>query len=297
MLALYLVLIGAFLICAVFHFIVIYIRSEAFKKTTYHRITGNTYLQTIRDIGKLGEYKIYERLKSFEKTGGKFLFNLYIPKENGETTEIDAVLLTCKGIFVFESKNYSGWIFGSENQHYWTQTLPEGKGKSHKERFLNPIWQNKGHIKYLKALIDEEISIYSVIVFSERCTLKSIKTDSKDVCVIRRTDIENAVSQICRNVTVEMSDTQVNNIYEKLYPFSQVDDDIKKKHIDDILSENADSSADVHMADNFDETRFCPRCGAKLVLRQAKCGENKGNSFYGCSNFPKCRYIENIAEQ
>lgn len=38
----------------------------------------------------------------------------------------------------------------------------------------------------------------------------------------------------------------------------------------------------------------CPKCGAKLVLRKATKGSNAGRNFYGCSAFPKCRYIENI---
>ena len=38
----------------------------------------------------------------------------------------------------------------------------------------------------------------------------------------------------------------------------------------------------------------CPRCGAALILRTAKKGANAGNQFYGCTAFPKCRYIRNI---
>ena len=35
----------------------------------------------------------------------------------------------------------------------------------------------------------------------------------------------------------------------------------------------------------------CPQCGAKMVLRTAQKGEFKGQQFYGCSNFPKCRAV------
>ena len=42
------------------------------------------------------------------------------------------------------------------------------------------------------------------------------------------------------------------------------------------------------------EKLLCPRCGGQLILRTAKKGDNAGNQFYGCSNFPKCRYIQNI---
>ena len=40
----------------------------------------------------------------------------------------------------------------------------------------------------------------------------------------------------------------------------------------------------------------CPVCGGELVLRTARRGANTGKQFYGCSSFPRCRYILNIAE-
>ena len=38
----------------------------------------------------------------------------------------------------------------------------------------------------------------------------------------------------------------------------------------------------------------CPRCGSRLVLRQAHKGAYAGNKFYGCSSYPKCKYIKTI---
>lgn len=38
----------------------------------------------------------------------------------------------------------------------------------------------------------------------------------------------------------------------------------------------------------------CPKCGNHLVERQAKRGANVGNSFWGCSTFPKCRFTQDI---
>ena len=65
-------------------------------------------------------------VKLFGKKG-KMLRNVYIPKGNGETSEIDVLYISRKGIFVFESKNYSGWIFGKESDQYWTVSLPNGQ--------------------------------------------------------------------------------------------------------------------------------------------------------------------------
>lgn len=40
-----------------------------------------------------------------------------------------------------------------------------------------------------------------------------------------------------------------------------------------------------------DDIKACPQCGAALVERVSKRGKNQGNSFLGCSTYPKCRYV------
>ncbi len=110
----------------------------------------------------------------------KFLFNVYVPTSNNGTTEIDVILLHESGIYVFESKNYSGWIFGTETYQYWVQTLPMGRGATQKNRFYNPIWQNRTHIKYLRRFLnDYNPPFYSYVVFSNRCLLKDITLTTK----------------------------------------------------------------------------------------------------------------------
>ena len=37
--------------------------------------------------------------------------------------------------------------------------------------------------------------------------------------------------------------------------------------------------------------RACPKCGAEMVIRTAKRGDNAGNQFWGCSKFPQCRQM------
>lgn len=76
--------------------------------------------------GRRGEKLTEKELKMVRFFGrdGKTLRNVYIPKGNGRTSEIDVMYITEKGIFVFESKNYSGWIFGDEDGQYWTAMLP-----------------------------------------------------------------------------------------------------------------------------------------------------------------------------
>ena len=62
------------------------------------------------------------------------------------------------------------------------------------------------------------------------------------------------------------------------------------------LSNSADSKNEISDSKQSvsDDKLICPKCGSKLVLRTANKGENAGKQFYGCSNFPKCRFILNI---
>lgn len=215
--------------------IIVVIKVHAFNKTTYHKSTKNSYFGTIHDIGKNGEYQVFKQLKFLEAKGCKFLFNVYLPKDDGETTEIDVMLIAPKGIIVFESKNYSGWIFGNEKYKNWTQTLPQGKGKSRKEHFFNPIMQNNLHIKCLKNIIGEDYPIHSIIAFSERCTLKDITVYSKDIQVVKRNDIHAAVGKIFNPIENPIiSDDDIKRLYDVLYPYSQVSEETKQKHIQNI---------------------------------------------------------------
>jgi Nuclease-related domain len=158
--------------------------------------------------------------------------NLYLPKSSGETTEIDLIMLSEKGIYVFESKNYSGWIFGDEKNKNWTQTLQNKK----KNRFYNPIWQNKGHINALKAVsgIDKDNFYKSFIIFSERCTLKKINVTSSNVKVIKRTQLIRAIKEDMNNSPNLMIREEVDKLYFKLQNYTHANDFIKRIHVENI---------------------------------------------------------------
>jgi hypothetical protein len=213
--------------------IVLICNTQPYEKGAYYQITKNRYSSVKYDKGKYAEYLVYESLCHFENDGNKFLFNILIPNGNGETTEIDVLLICAKGLFVFECKNYSGWIFGNETQRNWTQTLPLGRGRSHKEYFYNPIMQNASHIRHLKNLVGKNVLMRSIIVFSDRCVLKNITIKNKDVNVINHRSIAHAVAQICNQIQTEtFTETEINDIYNNLYPYTQYDYEAKQQHIE-----------------------------------------------------------------
>lgn len=99
--------------------------------------------------------------------------DLYLKRKSGSYSQIDLVVATPQGLVVIEVKDYSGWLFGSERQRYWTQILNYGKEKY---RFYNPIMQNAGHIKALKEQSAQfaQLPIYNIVLFDGDCTLKDI---------------------------------------------------------------------------------------------------------------------------
>ena len=160
--------------------------------------------------------------------GEKILRNIYIPKDDGSTSEIDVLYITQKGIFVFESKNCSGWIFGKESDQYWTVTLPNGQ----KNKLYNPIRQNRSHIKWLRRYLGKEIPMFSIIVFSNRCELKKMVVESPDVRVIKMHRLSSTVREIWESA--DDADIDVEGLYENLEKLTNVDEAVKAAHVESI---------------------------------------------------------------
>lgn len=263
----------------------------SYKDSHYYQITHNSYLKVLFNNGVRGEYEIYKKLKRYQKNGAKLLYNCYLPKNTNETTEIDVLMIHKKGIFVIESKNYSGWIFGNEDSYQWTQTLPRGN-KLQKEHFYNPIKQNSTHIKWLKSLLGlPDNYFYSFITFSERCTLKDVNYHSRHVEVFNRYRLIDFVEEVVSSNNDVLTQSQIDSIEKKVYPYTQITKQEKLEHINRIKNESNKIDELIVIDDN---NQTCPRCGASLVLRTARKGDNAGKQFYGCSNYPKCRYTRNI---
>jgi len=59
--------------------------------------------------------------------------NVTIPTEDG-TTQIDHIIVSRFGVFVVETKNMKGWIFGGERQKMWPQQIYKSKHKFQGQR-------------------------------------------------------------------------------------------------------------------------------------------------------------------
>lgn len=187
-----------------------------------------------------------------------------------ETTQIDHVFVSAYGVFVVETKNMKGWIFGGEHQAVWTQQIFKKSSK-----FQNPLRQNFKHVKVLEALLALPPSaIHSVVVFVSEAEFKTPMPKN----VTRQGGLVTYIKAFTSPI---LTKEQVEGIIEKIeqtrLPATR---ETARKHVENLRARNS------QVADG----QACPKCGARLVLRTSKSGAHAGSQFLGCSGFPRCRY-------
>ena len=117
--------------------------------------------------GEIGEFKIDIQLGQLPE-GYRYLSDLLLKNSRAKSgySQVDHVVLTPFGIFVIETKNYQGIIYGSKERKTW---MVNGKFK-----MMNPFVQNYGHIRALTSLLDKKYhdKFISMVSFTKRCTFK-----------------------------------------------------------------------------------------------------------------------------
>ena len=196
---------------------------------------------------------------------------LIVPDERG-TTEVDEIFVTPAGIFVVERKDFGAWIYAHESDETWTAVYPNRE----KHRFQNPIRQNYRHIKALQSFLRQPRSVFhSMIVFSPRARFMT--------AIPPHVFTAGHVDYIVDQNEVALSPEDFDSVCADL----------------DALRATSDaSSLHVHVEKlhaRFDSTEQCPRCGGYLTRRYSRKPGNEHNVFLGCSNFPRCRFIRNLA--
>lgn len=242
--------------------------------------------------GSFGEYMTGFALDSIAGYG-KILRNIYIPYKN-RTSEIDVLLIHEKGLFVFESKNYSGWIFGNAESSKWTQCLPSKE----KHSFYNPIFQNRTHLKALSQYLQcNTQSCHSYIIFSERCTLKSVPENTDEYIIVKRPDMLASLKQNIKGREIVFSTAEVDELENKLVRLTYRSSEEKEQHIQNIKSTLTKLPQHPSLiADAVSEPPLCPTCKVAMILRTASRGVRAGKKFCGCPNYPKCRSVINVNE-
>ncbi len=231
-------------------------------------------LLNYKNAGQFGEYTLEYALKNGRLKGeSRILKNIYVPYKQGDS-EIDLILLHEKGIFVFESKNYKGWIFGEEKEYEWTQIV--NKKKHH---FRNPIAQNETHIKALAEFLQLPQNYFtSYVVFSQRSVLKSVPAGTQQRVVLRSGKMLASLRKSLKKRASLLTKRQIQEIDAKLKLECSETLQRKQEHIEYVQQ--------------LRKRHTCPQCGSPLVKRKGKYGE-----FWGCRGFPDCRFTKDIGQE
>ncbi|MEQ1635793.1 MAG: NERD domain-containing protein [Methylococcales bacterium] len=225
--------------------------------------------------GIMGEFIVNLSAKLFlDKQKYHLIKNVTLPTDDG-STQIDHVIVSKYGVFVIETKNMTGWIFGDPNQKTWTQKIYR-----HTSKFQNPLHQNYKHVKTLESLLGlNDHQLFSVVVFVGGSTFKTEMPEnvaygggyirfikSKTQAVLTESEVKEITGKIESGRLTASFKTNREHV----------------RHVKNIVA-------------NKENSKTCPKCGSSMVLRETKQGQNIGKQFWGCSNFPKCKGVVYIS--
>lgn len=220
--------------------------------------------------GQEGEEEVGRILARLPREEYIVLNDVLLPTGKG-TTQIDHVVVSVYGIFVIESKNYQGRIYGTRSGDKWSQYVD---GEEH--NFRNPIKQNVGHVIAVKRVTHlSDDFIVPLVVFTGSATLKVLDCDEVIYDGMLYETIRSYRDMI---LSPEQMEHYARIIDERLEENAET----KAAHVNAVRERIAQWDREVSAG-------LCPRCDGRLVLRKGKYG-----SFYGCSNYPKCKYTKNI---
>ncbi len=252
----------------------------------------------LASYGLIGEKNIAFELKNSD-IDMYILHDVYFEYKD-MSSQIDYMIFTRKRVYVVECKNLIGNIYIDNEGNFIREY--DMFGKKIKEGIYSPITQNERHRMVIKNIRLQEKNIVtklffdkafdnnyqSIVVLSNPKTILYDRFAKKEVKnkVIRADKLIEYIKEKDKEVTdIKYSNEEMLKLATFFLDNSiQNKSDYAEKYEEMLLSIDKDGN---------EQQKICPKCGGKLVPRVARKGENIGKEFYGCSNFPDCRYIEN----
>lgn len=181
------------------------------------------------DEGKSGEQIIYRTLiDQIHVPENQVLRNVYVPTADGKTSEIDLLVVSKKGLLVFECKNYAGNVYGDAQRNKWIQYL--GKKKSF---FYNPFMQNRSHVKHLKKYLEVygDIPMIPMVATITRGNWKVKNYGPEDYLLGYNSHLKEILAKTPNS---ELMTQHFKAIIAKLQPLSRPDETVRQEHIEQI---------------------------------------------------------------
>lgn len=188
---------------------------------------------------------------------------------NGRSTQIDHIVVSPYGVFVIETKGHKGWIVGGEYSEYWKRYI-----HGYVKEFYNPILQNNAHVRFLSYLLSgmSELNFIPVVVFNDEAQIRVLTQEYNVV------NCQFLLTVIRQYETVVMSEDLKNRVIDQLNRNRKTGTEIERLHITYVKEKVKISEVNM-------QNGICPRCRGYIIEREGPYG-----SFYGCSNYPDCRF-------
>lgn len=249
----------------------------------------NDILKTIQKIpslneikGSMGEYITKYYLNATTDT--LVLHDVLIKNDEDMTSQIDLLIIGGTGIYVVEVKRYdNAKIYGNGKRSTWYYYLG---GK--KYDIYSPLKQNKKHIEYLKNFLADfggipYFSVLTIICNDIKVDDINDNPDSPDTFICNSLPAMSKGLRLLSKDKPEVLDGEERQkIFDYIQNNQQVGKEARLAHKEKVKEIKKD-------IDDVKKQNLCPYCKIPLVLRKGKYGE-----FYGCSNYPKCKYTRKI---
>lgn len=226
-------------------------------------------------IGDLGEYKNNIQLDQLPKDC-KTLSDLMLPNAKSKSgySQIDHIVISPYTIFVIETKNYAGTIYGDVKRPKW---LVNGKFP-----MMNPFHQNYGHIKAIHNLLPQiDISQFvSMISFTKRSTFKvneELRKIQSNELIVYDTELSEFIARKINVLKVTMksatfNEEQINEMHLVLSSKNVLDQHLRANHVKHIKSI---AGVEESKAPQISKA-VCHTCGNEVSEKVSKfCSANK----------------------
>lgn len=235
-------------------------------------------LPTLNELsGSFGEWLATFYSKTLP--GALVLYDVLINGDDGFTSQIDLVVIGNRGVYVIEMKMFTdAKIYGDTQKTKWNY-YKYGK----KYEIYSPLKQNQKHIKYLRAFLKDfgDIPLFSIITMV--CDDFKISGEFGENTILCNSlpAMERAIYKIAEGKPEVMDDSKKQELFEYIKTNQHIGKEARQEHKQKVIDYKEN-------LEKMEGQKICPYCRTELVLRQGKNGE-----FYGCKNFPKCRYTLN----
>lgn len=233
--------------------------------------------------GKKGEKRIHNILMQLPDY--YVILDDIVLKTNRGTTQIDHIIVSRYGVFAIETKNYRGDIYGDDNRKEWTQlivtevTYAKKWWKTYtyvtKNHFYNPVKQSVGHALRIKEVVVNaypNLKVIPIVVFTGNVNLSNIVSKYQVI-------YEESLLEVIQGYkAISMTDADVQKIVCTLVSNNVRPAVNDRQHVKNLRLAAQEVRTTIISG-------ICPKCGGHLVERNGKYG-----TFYGCSNYPNCRF-------